>query len=351
MKIFKTLVVLFNLGLALSLDAQDFSQNVQKDSIVLFEDFFDREDPLEISLEFDLKTFQRERSKEEYIEAKLIYQYNENKDFSFPVRLKSRGIFRKSYCYIPPFWINIYNSGINSDALAGIKKIKIVTHCMTLKNYQDYLLKEYLAYKIYNIISPYSFKVRLLKIKYIDTGRNKKEFTGWAIAIEPIELLADRLDARIIENKELAKVRMNPSIMDRLSIYYYMIGNTDYSVTGLHNVKLLMLNNPGPAGYIPVPYDFDFTGIVNSPYSKPAKNVPVSKVTERYYQGICRSDQIYEMVIEDFKGYSDEIYELLQSFEFLSLDQKNEILQFIDEFYMEIARDNFISDILMEYCR
>lgn len=331
--------------------AQIINDHPDQDSISLARDFFDKDEVVELKIEFDLKEFQRTRKEEEYHPAVLHYTDDFGQNHSFKVKLRTRGIFRKSYCYLPPFWINIENSGVDTHELEDIKKMKVVTHCMKQKDFQDYVLKEYLAYKIYNIISPYSFKVRLLHITYIDTGRSKREMQGWAFVIEPIELLARRVDARIVENEELAMARMNAGIMDRLALYYYMIGNTDFSITGMHNVKIIMLNQPGPTGYIPIPYDFDFTGFVNALYARPAENVPIEKVTERYFLGMCRTDAIYKLVIDEFKGNSKEVHQLLQSFEYMNIDQKIEMLLFLEEFHNEIADEAFIDKYIRPTCR
>ncbi len=333
------------------LNAQYDPDLLYSDSIVVFEDFFGKEDPLHLTLEFDLKSMQKNRMKEEYVPAKMIYKRGDSLHFSFPVKIKTRGTFRKSFCYFPPFWINITNSGINTDAMYGVKKMKVVTHCMKTRDYQDYVLKEYLAYKIYNIISPYSFRVRLLRIKYVDTGRNNNIQEGWAFVIEPVELLAKRLDARIIENDKLSMARMNAGIMDKLAMYYYMMGNTDFSVTGLHNIKIILLNNPGPVGYIPVPYDFDYTGFVNTTYAKPADNVNLEKVTDRYFLGPCRSDEVFQRLTDEFKGSYKEMQDLLQSFEYLSVEKKIELLRFMEEFHSEIESADFIQARLRPACK
>ena len=321
------------------------------DSLNQFEDFFEREEPMHLVLEYDLKTFQRNRKDEPYMDARMYCVLNDSCRIPYEVRLKTRGIFRKSFCYLPPFWMNIEDASIESNALYGVEKMKIVTHCMNKDFYQDYLLKEYLAYKLYNIISPYSFRVRLLKITYMDTGRKNSTLEGWAFAIEPIELLAERLNATIIEDEELSMRMMNSEVMDRLSMFNYMIGNTDYSITGAHNVKILTLNNSEITGYIPVPYDFDFTGIVNTVYAKPAAQTSISKVTERYFTGVCRSEEIFEKVVDDFHILSPEIHQLLQSFEYMHLEEKLEMLRFIEGFFDETYSDNFVERKLRLSCK
>lgn len=315
-----------------------------------FEDFFDREEPLEITLEFDLKNLQRTREEEQYQPALLTVE-NYDGDHTYPVRIRTRGTLRKSFCNIPPFWINIRNSGIIDESIVGVRKFKVVNHCMKSAVYQDYILKEYLAYKIYQLLTPYSFKVRLLKITYIDTGRNHKTTTGWGFIIEPEELLAQRLDAVLIENDKLAMANMNSMVMDRLSMYYYMTGNTDFSITGRHNVKIIRLNKPGDFGYIPIPYDFDFSGFVNAQYAVPSSTVPIEKVTDRYFVGICRSKPVHQQVVNEYHDLSADIHQLLQSFEHIHLDEKMDMLRFIEEFFTEISQENFIGNKISNSCK
>lgn len=312
------------------------------DSLTHFEDFFGREEPIHLTLKFDLKTFQRTKKEEPYVDAMLYCHVSDSCKIPYKVELRTRGIFRKSYCFLPPFWMKIEDACIESNALYGVEKMKIVTHCMKRDAYQDYLLKEYLAYKIYNIISPYSFRVRLLRITYIDTGRDNKILEGWAFAIEPKEMLAERINATLVEDDELAMKQMNPAVMDRLAMFNYMIGNTDYSITGTHNVNICMLRETGPANYIPVPYDFDFTGIVNAIYASPARHTNISEVTDRYYTGPCRSEEVLSEVIHEFRENSHSIHELLQSFEHMHLKEKMKMLRFIEEFFDEAASEEFL---------
>jgi len=322
-----------------------------KDSTDLFEDFFDREDPLHLSLEFDMKTFQRTRTQEKYQSALLTYNFNDTVQQTYTVRLKTRGIFRKTFCHIPPFWLNIKKSGIVSESLSEVNKMKVVTHCMNTESFQNYLLKEYLVYKMYSIVSPYSFRVRLLRITFIDTGRNNKTIEGWAFAIEPKKLMASRLTATIIEHDKLSIRNMNSSTMDKLALFDYMIGNTDYSIPGQHNVKLISLNNPFEPGIIPVPYDFDFTGFVDATYAIPANNAWITEVTSRYYTGLCRSDSIFENLVADFNQHKEEFLSLLQPFEYLSQKQKSEVMRYIESYFDEAASDVFIERNLRNTCQ
>lgn len=312
------------------------------DSLTYFDDFFDREEPLHLTLKFDLKEFQRTKKEEPYVDAMLYCNISDSCSIPYEVEIRTRGIFRKSYCYLPPFWMKIEHSCIESSSLYGVEKMKIVTHCMKRDIYQEYLLKEYLAYRIYNIISPFSLRVRLLRITYIDTGRDNKTLGGWAFAVEPREMLAERMNATYIEDDQLTMKQMNRAAMDRLAMFNYMIGNTDYSITGTHNVKIYVTQDPGTANYIPVPYDFDFTGIVNASYAKPAANTNIREVTERCYTGPCRPEKVYREVIDDFRDHSHEIHELLQSFPYLELEEKLKMLHFVEGFFDEASSEDYL---------
>ncbi len=321
------------------------------DDVNTFDQFFETDEPLHLTLEFDIRDFRRTRADEEYADARLLHHINDTCYIPFEVRLRTRGIFRKSHCYIPPFWMNIKDANIRAEGLEGVKKMKIVTHCMRKDYYQDYVLKEYLAYKLYNIITPISFRVRLLYITYVDNGRNDKIYEGWAFAIEPKELLAKRLDAIYIDNDELSMQHMNERVMDRLCMFNYMLGNTDYSIAGCHNIKIFMHKDGDPQGYLPVPYDFDFTGFVNTIYAKPAANTNISKVTQRYYTGPCRTDEAYQAVMDEFREHSIEMHRVMQTFEHLALKPKLEMLGFVESFFDALDSQTFIEWKLRISCK
>ena len=138
-----------------------------------------------------------------------------------------------------PFWLNIRKADVKNIHLQDVNGFKVVTKCQGSKAYNEYVLKEYLAYKIYNIISPISFRVRLIRMTYLDTGRKNKVTEGWAFLIEPEEMLAERLGGQVVKKDDLAIALMQPGDMDLAAMFMYMIGNCDYSIVGRHNMKIL----------------------------------------------------------------------------------------------------------------
>ena len=156
------------------LSAQVEIQASFEDTLEVYECLFDLDEPLYLTMEFDVKTFQRSRRKEKYQPAKMTCVVNDTFQVTHPVRVKARGIYRRDNCTIPPFWLNIRFSEIEAEELKEVRRMKMVTRCRSAMQYEDYVLREYLVYKIYNLISPYSFRTRLVRLRYVDTGRKNK---------------------------------------------------------------------------------------------------------------------------------------------------------------------------------
>jgi hypothetical protein len=338
-------------SLPFSLHAQ-WQRPTYEDTLRVYEELFSADEPVNMTLQFNMKEFQRSRREEKYHPAVLTCNVNENFNVTHPVRVRARGIFRRDNCTYPPFWLNIRYAGIEADEFRDIRRMKMVVRCRNAQQYENYVLKEHLVYRIYNLITPYSFRVRLVRLKYIDTGRNNRETEDWAFLIEPDELMAKRLEAKTIKSDKLSMRAVNREIMDRLAMFQYMIGNSDYSVTGRHNLKILALNDPsGPVGFIPVPYDFDYTGLVNTHYAVPRDALGIESVRERYFLGPCRSRSLHLQAIEDIRSCRDEIMELITGFEYLPDEEKMEMVAYVQDFFNRAERDHFVEREISSTCR
>ena len=313
-------------------------------------DLFEVEEPMVITLTLNLKQYQKNKSEGEYMPAALSYHINDDLRIERSIRIKARGAFRRSNCSLAPFWLNIRKADINNEHLQDIKRIKVVTQCNKSSTYGQYVLKEFLIYKIYNILSSNSFRTRLIRLKYIDTGRKNKVTDTWAFLIEPEEMLAERLNAVVIENDKLSMKFMDPEVMDLAALFQYMVGNADYHIQGRHNMKILGLPGFGASGYTPVPYDFDYTGFVNAHYAIPGENLGIKSITDRYFLGPCREDVEYQSAIDHFLSKSDEIMNLINSFPYLEERQKNEIISYLESYFKESSDPGFIKKQLNETC-
>lgn len=333
------------------LTAQNDQYPTFEDTLAVYRDLFGIQEPLNLTLKFDIKQYQKSRNKDEYLPAELTCQVNDTFRVTHSVRVKARGIFRRGYCSLPPIWLNIKHAGIETEELADVKKLKLVTYCRSGTSFENYILREYLCYKIYNVLSTYSFNVRLAWIKYIDTGRKDKESEGWGFIIEPEEMMAKRNNCVSIKNDRLSLATVNQEWMDKVAFFSYMIGQGDYSVTGRHNLKILTSLEYGTGGYIPVPYDFDYSGLVNTTYATPQEDLGLSSVTERYYLGACRTEEENEKTILWLASYREQIEDLIRSFEYLEEKERQEMIDYIESYFEETEQKNFIARNITSTCR
>jgi hypothetical protein len=309
---------------------------------------FSKDEILNVSLRFDITYYTRNKSKDEYLNALLTYHISKNDSINKEIKLKSRGEFRNKYCQFPPLSLNFKKTEFSKADLNKIQKIKLVTHCES--GNEDYLLREYLIYKLYNVLTPNSFRVRMLKINYINTNKKRKPIIAYGFLIEPIEILSERTNSTPVDMINLNQKNILPEMMDRVAIFNYMIGNTDWSVPGQHNCKVLARKEVAdPELGMIVPYDFDYSGLVNAYYAIPYEPLGLKSVRERRYLGICRNEDIFINALKEFKDNKEEFYRIINEFQLLSAKSKKDMTGYLDTFYERFNnRNSIVSDLLGE---
>jgi len=304
---------------------------------------------MNITLEFDVTEFQRKRSKVDYLDAVLTYYKSDKDSIVKNVKLKSRGEFRNKNCNFPPIRLN-FKQFEKDSGNHHIGKLKLVTHCKS--GYEDNLLKEYLIYKLYNALTDVSFKVRLFRITYSNTRKKSKPVSTYAFVIEPVEFLAYRINAFTVDLLKLSKRDIMPEYMDRMAIFNYMIGNTDWSVPNQHNCKIFSLNKLGASSKgVIVPYDFDYTGFVDASYAIPLPELGITSVRQRLFQGICRDRQEYINALKEFSDKKDEFYRIINEFEYLDEKVKKMLTKYLDGFFDELDEKNSLVKTLLKECK
>jgi len=311
---------------------------------------FTRDDILELSLRFDITQYKRKKPKDEYLDAVLTYHISKTDSINKNIRLKSRGQFRNGYCAFPPIALNFKKTEFKLDDLNKLEKMKLVTHCQS--GNEDYVFKEYLIYKLYNVLTDSSFRVRLVKINYINTFKQSKPIRSYAFFIEPLDLLAERINSVPVDVTTLSQKNIVPEMMDRTAIFNYMIGNTDWSVPGQHNCKVLSeLKTDGTNLGMIVPYDFDYSGLVNASYAVPAEGLGIESVRERIYIGTCRSEEVYLNAVKEFTAKKESFYAVIREFPYLDDRSKKDMTRYLDEFYSLFDKRNTIVYNLLHDCK
>jgi hypothetical protein len=321
------------------------------DTLYTSVDLFEEETPMAITLTFNLKEYQRTRYKPEYLPVVFTYRINDTLQLEKNMRIKARGNFRRDFCQFAPFWLNINKADVSNSYLQDTKKIKIVTHCGSSDSYNDLVLKEYLVYRMYNMLSPVSFRVRLIDLTYVDTGRKGRTTKGWAFMIEPEEMLAERFQALVIKKDNLSMKFMEPEQFDLMAMFMFMIGNPDYSVVGRHNVKILGLEGFGSRGYTPVPYDFDYCGLVNASYAIPDQDLGIKTIRDRLFLGLCREEEAFQKAILQINEHRQEMLELIQSFSYLKARERKDMIGYLESYFQLSEDPNFSRRYLKNNCR
>ncbi len=293
---------------------------------------FRSHDPLAVTLATDLRALRRERPEETEVAGTLAFPGPDGDSLVVGVKVRTRGDFRreKRNCDFPPLRLNVRRKEVEGTVLEGQDRLKLVTPCRySRESYETYVLQEYLAYRVYGLVTPLSFRVRLLRITYVDTSGEVESRTKYAFLIEDEDAMAARNRAEVMDVERWHPYRMDGEASATLALFQYMIGNTDWSAPLFHNVKLLRTRG---GRYIPVAYDFDFSGVVDAAYATPDPSLGLRNVRDRRFRGYCRNVD-WEAIRRRFLDVREEVESLYREFEPLGGRQRNRVLGYYREFY------------------
>ena len=235
-----------------------------------------------------------------------------------------------------------------SGHIKDFNKLKLVTHCFDSKVSEQNLLKEYLAYRLYNQLTKFSYEIQLVRVKYVDTEYKYKSIEKYAIILEDKDEMVDRLDAEEVEQYNVQDIQMNNKRHLVLAMFQYMIGNTDWRIDMMHNLKLLRAKDH--EGLVAIPYDFDFSGLVNASYARPNPDLGIFKVRDRLYQGFCATPEEREEVKALFLDNKDALLALCANFEQLHKRDRKDVHHFIANFFEELENSKRFNAIFNQIC-
>ena len=297
-------------------------------------DLFDSDEILSITLNGNIRNLLNDRGETPtYHPITLSYKNKDSSEVNIPVQMKTRGHFRKQKgnCKYPPLLINFPKDVDRlSSVFSGQEKLKLVMPCAG----DEYVIREWLVYKIYNLISPKSFRARLVRID-LDDAKNKKQAAPfYGFLIENEKHMAARNKAIAVE-QQLRPEQTKQDVFLTMAIFQYLVGNTDWSIQYLQNIKLL--KSDSFPQLITVPYDFDHSGIVDAPYAQPAEELLMRSVKQRRYRGYCMTDmKAFEKPIAFFNKLKNDIYNLFTKCSLLDAKYIQSITKYLDEFYATI---------------
>ena len=293
---------------------------------------FENTEPLNITLMGNVRDLLSDRGDNpENHKMTLVYEDGPGVTDTEQVSMKTRGHFRKSSenCTYPPLLIS-FDSTITSSTFGKNDKMKLVMPCGN----DNYVTREYLVYKIYNLLTPYSLKARLVKLTMKDTKKNKTYDEMIGVLLENEKKMAKRNNETIIKRK-LSPDKLQQEAYLRMAMFQYLIGNTDWSIQFQQNIILMASqSNPEP---LCVAYDFDHSGMVDAPYAQPAEALQMANVRERRYRGYCITDlSVYDPLIKQFNDLKKDIYALYTDNKLIDDKYRSSTLKYFDDFYETI---------------
>jgi hypothetical protein len=294
---------------------------------------FDTDSVLVFSLKTNLRALTKDRG-EKPIEHAAVLNYRDDKENdTIPLTLKVRGNFRRSRvnCPFPPLLIDFPKKKTKNTLFAHQNKLKLITHCQV----DECVVREYLIYKLYNLFTDLSFRARLARVTYTDSLGKRDPEVHWGFLLEDDGDLAKRNAVKATKLKQISMGYADSARMATVAVFEYMIGNTDWSVPYLHNIRLF---DDGQTGSLPVPYDFDHAGIVEAPYARPAEQLGLASVRERVYRGPAYPMSVLQQVFDKFNEVKPQLYALYQHESRLDKGYVRRTIKYLDEFYALINK-------------
>jgi len=307
---------------------------------------------IELSITTNIKALIRDTGKKrKYHQARLSYQLGDSV-VSMLVQLKTRGRFRKNknVCGFPPLRVKFNKASSSYTLFHDQDKLKIVGHCRNNSTrFQQMIFQEYLIYKAYQILSPEGFKVRLARVTYKDSAKKGKNLVEYAFFIEDFERMAKRNGKIPIYKDRIHQDYTMINKMTRMAVFQFMIGNTDWGVPTLHNIK--MIAKTPTSRPVAVPYDFDWSSLVDAPYAVPNEKLNIESIHDRLYRGYKRTPEELEFIFKEFRMKKDRFYSLYQDTELLNEKEKKRVIEYFDEFYQIINDPKLVKRFFIKDAR
>lgn len=314
---------------------------------------FASSDPVQLTIRAPLSTIIRNRQRQEPVSGTLTDPTGN----ALPVTLGLRGITRRTaeICDFPPLRVNFVGTPPVGSLFAGQNKLKLVTHCRNSASFQQHVLLEYAAYRMYNLLTPRSFGVRLANITYVDAdGRQIASRPGFFI--EELKDVARRNGTVETHGGERIPVSwLSPADSGRYALFQHMIGNHDWSMRAgpagddcCHNAPLIGPQSPGAV--MPIPYDFDFSGMVGAPYATPPDELGISDVRQRSYRGYCMHNAAVLAAARQMRGARPQLLAILAQTPGLAARAQQTAAAYLERFFADISTDANVSAKVLSHC-
>jgi len=315
---------------------------------------FQSDESLKVTIEAPFTTLVRERPRDDYLPGVIKYLQADGTAVELDLEIRTRGHFRHRTCDYPPVLLNLKRKQTGGTLFDGQNKLKLVIPCEYDDRYEQSVLREYLAYRILNVVSDLSFRARLLRVSFANTEKTKEPEVRYAFLIEHKNRLGERHQLEDLKVERTTVASIDPERLNLTSVFAFLIGNTDFSpIAGppgdvcCHNY-VLFGNNIDPI--IAIPYDFDQSGFVNAPYAEVNENFRIKNVRQRLYRGRCVNNEHVVASLQKFRERRDAIYTLIDEQEGLKPYVRESLVRYVDDFYELINKPKVVERKIINKC-
>lgn len=318
---------------------------------------FRSDDVLAVTITAPFKKLMRERPEDTDLPGKIAYTDAAGETVEIDIGVRTRGRYRRQMkiCPFAPIRLKFDKKQIENTVFRKQGKLKLVTHCRNSSTrYEQLVLKEFLVYKILNQVTDYSFRVRLLRITYVDSDNPRDQQVRYGFLIENKERVAKRIRTPHVEVKSSSISALNGEYNNLVSVFQYFVANTDFSpIAGApndnccHNTQLY--GNPGELLYA-IPYDFDMAGMTDAPYAEPNPKFKIRNVRQRLYRGRCNNNIHLEKSLQAFRENKDAFHALVEDMPDLTGSSKTSMFALMESFYKLIDNPKAVDKKLTRRC-
>lgn len=312
---------------------------------------------LAVTVEAPWQELVRRKDEERRHPAALAYTDAAGHAHRIAATVEPRGLTRLRICRFPPLRIRFARDAADGSDFEGQRSLKMVTHCRNGAGYEQYYVGELLAYRIYNLFTEHSFRVRPLSVTYRDSANGREDGPRFAFLVEDLGEVGKRTGRKRSPAAEFAPGDFDPLALTRFMMFQYLIGNTDFEVLSgpqddecCHNVRVTALRD-GDGPLLALPYDFDSSGMVDASYAAPHERLPIRSVTQRLYRGFCRHGDALQAVRAEFLGKRDAVLALVDGEPRLSPERRRDTRRYFEEFFAILGDDGRFAREVSGTCR
>lgn len=325
---------------------------------------FDSHDVLELTMpvNFDNLCRPREQPDCDYTPTVLEYLDTDGNQKSLSISIRRRDGWRamQTNCQVPTIFVRFSQEDTVGTPFEGQSTLALTSHCgkgiseeavrsrPLPDEFESYVSNEYLGYRLYNLVTDVSLRVRFVRITYADLESPNRSFTRNGFFAEHFEDLATRMGAQLLPENSFDPARLDLEAADQLALFNFMVGNTDWSIENQDNVFLLRM----PDGKdVPVIYDLDMSGLVNAHYASPAPELPVKKVRHRYYLGYCHPDADWDALFAKFSGLEKDFMTMVIETPGFGRGDRRQSGVYLDTFFDNLDSEKTRQTRIVERCR